>query len=412
MKKVLVVSYFFPPLNNMGAKRFGTMCKYFGEYGYETTVLTSHPHANCFLNTKLDLNVPKEIHKIIRIGQTGVSYVPTTAFSQMIVQWLNENNLQTRTLECTSLGWYEKVKREVRLSELIDTDIIIGTFPSMENLLVSNYLSRRLKCPFVADIRDLITEYSETEGDKKRSFLLDEFVERLILRKASGIIPVTSGFGEVLRKKYPKSKIKVVFNGWEESCQAEATGGEAGYLYYAGALYTHRLESFELLMSCLKEVVAKKKVKMKVRSVGPRELNIKMKNMITANNMDEYIEILEAAEERIIKKEQANACINVVLSSIHEEDKALMATVPGKVYEAMQENAPILAIIPEKSDTAQIIAKTEKGIATTSKEKIVDFILDAYSCYAGNEHIEFFSRKNQAKRYCRFLDFILGERVD
>ena len=103
MKKVLVVSYFFPPLNNMGAKRFGAMCKYFGKYGYEITVLTSHPHANCFLNTKLDLDVPKEIRKIIRIGRTGVSYVPTTAFSQTIVQWLNENSLQTRTLECTSL---------------------------------------------------------------------------------------------------------------------------------------------------------------------------------------------------------------------------------------------------------------------------------------------------------------------
>ena len=41
MKKVLIVSYFFPPLNIIAAKRYGTMSKYFIKNGYEPYVLTT-----------------------------------------------------------------------------------------------------------------------------------------------------------------------------------------------------------------------------------------------------------------------------------------------------------------------------------------------------------------------------------
>lgn len=408
MKKVLIVSYFFPPLNNMGAKRFGTMCKYFKEYGYETIVLTSNPHANCFWNTKLDLGIPEGLSEIIRIGRTGVSYMPETLFSQTIIQWINRHNRQARTLSSATLGWYEKVKREIDLLNLKDIDIIIGTYPPMENLLIANYLSRKLKRPFVADIRDLITEYSEDASGQKRSYILDDFVEKMILQRAAGIVPATKGFADILRRKYPKCRIKVIYNGWE-GCgeRSKSRKAETGYIYYAGALYSHRLESFSLLMSCLKEVLLIKKIKMKIRSIGPEVLDMKMKKMIRDNNMEDYIELLEAAEESVVKKEQANADINIVLSSVHEKNQALLTTVPGKLYEIIKDEAPILAVVPERSDVARIINKTEKGIATTSKKKIVDFILNADRNYSGNQYIEFFSRKKQAKRYCEFLDSIL-----
>ena len=38
MKKILIVSYYFPPLNAMASKRYGYMCKYFRENGYEPEI--------------------------------------------------------------------------------------------------------------------------------------------------------------------------------------------------------------------------------------------------------------------------------------------------------------------------------------------------------------------------------------
>ena len=48
MKKILIVSYYFPPLNLIAAKRYGTMCKYFEEYGFEPYIITTK-HDRAFI---------------------------------------------------------------------------------------------------------------------------------------------------------------------------------------------------------------------------------------------------------------------------------------------------------------------------------------------------------------------------
>ncbi len=41
MRKVLIISYYFPPINMLASKRYGTMCKYLEENGYKPYVLTT-----------------------------------------------------------------------------------------------------------------------------------------------------------------------------------------------------------------------------------------------------------------------------------------------------------------------------------------------------------------------------------
>ena len=58
MKKVLIVSSHFPPLNSMAAKRYGYMCKYMEENGFIPYVLTKRERGGGYLNSKLDLEIP------------------------------------------------------------------------------------------------------------------------------------------------------------------------------------------------------------------------------------------------------------------------------------------------------------------------------------------------------------------
>ena len=68
MKKLLIVSAHFPPLNTMASKRYGYMCKYMEKYGFEPYILTTRPRGGGYLNSKLDLEVPLSEERIIRIG--------------------------------------------------------------------------------------------------------------------------------------------------------------------------------------------------------------------------------------------------------------------------------------------------------------------------------------------------------
>ena len=85
----------------------------------------------------------------------------------------------------------------------------------MANLFVAKYLSRRIGCPYIVDIRDLISDYTEKDNGYKGCKWLDYIIEQYILRSAGGIVTVTPGFRDVLRKRYPDKQFKVVFNGWD-----------------------------------------------------------------------------------------------------------------------------------------------------------------------------------------------------
>ena len=418
MKKVLIVSYFFPPINLIAAKRYGVMCRYLEKYGYKPYVITTYYDRSQCPDVRFDLEAPINEKQIIRIGRMNSNHGIQSICGRLLLQVMERHKLASRTVLASDIGWYEQVKRKINLEQFRDIDLVIGSFPSMGNLFVAKYLSEQLKCPYIAEIRDLISDYAETEDGYKRSRLIDRVFEKRILSGAAGIVTVTPGFRDILRKRFPNKPYKVVFNGWDEKKETRTEletdtrhEVENKYLYYAGSLYLHRLESFELLVRCIKTINLKTedKIKFIVRSIGPRELDMMAKKIVQREQMQDYVSVLGAVSEDIVKKEQKYAYINVALSTIHGEDAALMTTIPGKVYEILNETAPVLAIVPKNSDVDKVLKYTNKGIASISEEEIIDFILKDKFKYSGNRNIIYFSRRKQAERLCKFMDQVLGD---
>lgn len=410
MKKVLIVSYYFPPINMVAARRYGTMCKYFKRYGYEPYVITTNQDRNSGWDVCMDLELPIAKEKIIRIGTSKRNYEISHFLGNALMDIMDSCKLVSRTLTRNSIGWYRKVKEEIDLEKIKDVDLIIGTYPPMENLYVARYLSKRLKCPYMVDIRDLISDYTDKTDGYRNCKWLDDKLERYVLDGASGIITVTPGFRDILKKRFPNKPFKVVFNGWDEKggIETEETA-EYKYLYYAGSLYLHRLESFELLIKCLERInqETEDKIHFIVRSIGPKELDAKAKDIVQREKAQEYVEILPAAPEHVVRQEQKKAYINVVLSTLHEDDQALMTTIPGKVYELLNETSAILAIVPKASDIEKVLHYTQKGITSVSEDVIFDFISKGNQDFHGNGKITYFTRKRQAERLCKFMDKVL-----
>ena len=411
MKKVLIISYCFPPINMIAAKRFGIMCKYFEENGYKPYVLTTNPDGEWGVDVKKNLDVPIGKDQIIQIGSQRTNGRVKSAACNFLLKILIACKFSSRTVDAAALGWYEKVKADINLIQLQNVDIIVGTFPVIGDLFVACYLSRKLKCPYIADIRDLISDYTETAEGYSSTKLLDNVVEKYVLHKASGIVTVTTGFRDILKLKYPKKRFCVVFNGWDQAKEKSfKEGAGKKYLYYAGSLYLHRLKSIELLIRCMEKInmTRKEKIGLIIRSIGPEALNVKLKKMVKQKGMQEYINILPSADEQVVQAEQEQAYINVVLNAPDEMDAALMATVPGKLYELLCKPGSILAITPQHSDVGKVLQYTNKGRASILEHEIIDFILGGCEKYKGNDNISFFSRKKQTERFCRFMDKILG----
>ncbi len=414
MRKALIVSYYFPPINMIASKRYGTMCRYFEEYGYKPYIITTTPDTSCFWKVGFDLDLPVAKEQIIRIGRMRNDVKVKSRHTRLLLELMKKLNIRSRTITSSSIEWYNEVKEKIDISQLQDIDIIIGTFPPMENLFVAKYLSKKLGCPYVAEIRDLISDYAELDRRPVLGRILDLLVERNILRQAKGIISVTAGFRNILKKRYPDKMHKVIYNGWdEERCPWVNQEVHHRYLYYAGSFYQHRLESFKLLVKCIRQMNERleNKIELIVRSIGPRYMDIEVKKIIQQEHMTEYVKILYAVSEEIVREEQEGAYINIILGSVRDGNRALTATIPGKAYELMRETAPILAIAPQNSEIGKLLTYTNKGIAATEEDEIIQYILYRNKQYSGNSNIEYFSRKKQAKRICRFLDYVLDGRA-
>ena len=211
MRKALIVSYYFPPINMIASKRYGTMCRYFEEYGYKPYIITTTPDTSCFWKVGFDLDLPVAKEQIIRIGRMRNDVKVKSRHTRLLLELMKKLNIRSRTITSSSIEWYNEVKEKIDISQLQDIDIIIGTFPPMENLFVAKYLSKKLGCPYVAEIRDLISDYAELDRRPVLGRILDLLVERNILRQAKGIISVTAGFRNILKKRYPDKMHKVIY---------------------------------------------------------------------------------------------------------------------------------------------------------------------------------------------------------
>lgn len=415
MKKVLIVTHWFPPLNMIASKRFGIMCRYFEKYGYKSYVLTTKAHKISGSGFLMGMQCPVSEEQITRIGQMGMRYIPKSFLFNVLSNVLDSFGIFLNTLAPLAIGRYERVKKDVDIKRFQDIDIIIGTYPEIDCIYLADYLSRKLGCPYIADMRDLVDFSDGIPKKYKHNVKLDVIIEKFVLKNASAIVPVTFGYKEILRKRYPHHKIKVVYNGWENvsekyECKSRGVMPDCKYLYYAGVMYEHRLESLVLLVQCIKEVNKKEHIELIIRSAGPIENDKIMKAIIKKNGLDQMVKILEAEKEEKVRSEQMTAYINVVLSTIHSEDEELMATIPGKTFELLPFDNPILAIVPEGSDVSKLLKRTNKGIGTTDKAKIIDFILGSEGKFKGNHKVLLFSREKQAEEYCKIMDSILAGR--
>lgn len=402
MKKVLIVSWYFAPCSRMGAKRFGIMCKYFMENGYEPYVITTSSSYTKG-GAKSDLEIPISSENIFEINVDKEEN-----FLMQIILWIFKIlKLHSRAVDASYM-WYKSVIKTLDIEQLknIAFDIVIGTYDPMADLCIAKYLSKKLRCKYIIDIRDFISDEKETTEGKRRTFKLDYVIEKLALSHADGIVTISPEMSDVMRKRFRGKRIVTVYNGWEgRQTKRNISCGEK-YLYYAGQFYERYMECFEVFLQALKKVNEQEKIKMLIRSIGPERFNVKIKKMAKRMGMEEYVTVLPSADNSVVEEERQKAYINIVLNTVHDEYQR-NATLPGKTYEYMSEKTPILAISPENSRLAKLLRYTDKGIATNKESEMVDFILNADGKYEGNKNVLKFSRKYQAARLCRFMDKIL-----
>lgn len=413
MKKVLLITYYFPPSGGAGVQRWLKTIKYLIEFGVEAIVLTVDPAVASYpqvdeslcadvpssLNvyttkTKEILSLYKRVSPNKQVPYGGFANEPNPTLLQKISRFIRGNFF----LPDPRRGWnkYALAKaRQIIESEGITT--VITTSPPHSTQLIGFELKKQYpNINWVADLRDPWTDiyYNSdlypTRWANKRNLRY----ERLVLLGADQIITVSEQCKRLFAQKADVAeKIAVVPNGYDEKDFINSTiinkkeKITPNYiLSYVGVLAPqHNLLPLKALVSGRKDIL--------LRFVGvvSEEIQQEIKSWGVQAEFIPYVNHKQA-----IAYMRASDALLLFIPNVPNNEGILT----GKLFEYLASGRKILLFGPENGDAMHLISECGAGACYTE-----NFCLDKFlnQDYTGNDNIKLYSRRALAQKIASLL---------
>jgi glycosyltransferase involved in cell wall biosynthesis len=273
LRRLLIVSYAFPPVGGAGVQRVTKFVKYLGRFSWQPTVLTvSNPSVPVF-DQSLEKDVPPGT-TIVRAASWEPNYrlkeqvMGTAPTGSTVKHWLKE--LLTGAIRRIAMGilqpdpqilWYPAAVREGRrLLQSHKHDAIVATAPPFSALLVGAALARYAHLPLIVDYRDewmLSNKYWENKKLGLIAKVVQGRMERSVLRAADAVIATTRSSAQSMceRCQQERSSASVywIYNGFDADDfsrqKPPSRGLDRFRLVYMGTLWN--LTSVEPLVAAI-----------------------------------------------------------------------------------------------------------------------------------------------------------------
>ena len=238
MKKLLIITYYWPPAGGPGVQRWVKLSKYLSKLGYQCYVVTVDEQHASYPST--DTSLQKDIEPSIRVTKTK-SFEVLKIFSSLFkkekvpyagipdknkMSIVGKLALYIRSnffIPDARIGWNNyAIKACEQIIHKENIDIIVTTSPPHSTQLIGLILKKKFAhLKWIADLRDPWTDiyYYEKLSHTEKSKQKDLRLEKQVLDKAD-IVTVTSPLTE---KAYASKiditktgKIKTITNGFDE----------------------------------------------------------------------------------------------------------------------------------------------------------------------------------------------------
>jgi hypothetical protein len=373
-KKVLIITYYWPPAGGPGVQRWLKFVKYLPEFDIEPVVyIPENPNYPL-----IDVSLLNEVSKDVTILKQPIKepYKLAGLFSKKASKTISKGIIPVQKKQ----NFIEKIMLYIRgnffipdarkswikpsVAFLLDylskenIETVITTGPPHSLHLIGLQLKERLGVRWLADFRDPWTtigyhkKLKLTESSKQKHKAL----EKQVLITADQII-VTS---TVTKKKFhliTNKPIAVITNGYDnESVKVDSLDSKFS-LAHIGSLLSER--NPDILWQVLSELVSENNQfaeDLQLTFVGA--VSESVLNSIKKHNLSNYINNVGYISHKESVKYQKKAQIVLLIEIDSEETKCI---IPGKLFEYIVSNRPILAIGPKDSDVEDIIKKTNTG---------------------------------------------------
>ncbi|MCG6188137.1 glycosyltransferase [Maribellus maritimus] len=428
MKKVLIITYYWPPSGGGGVQRWLKMSKYLPDFGWKPIVYTPlNPDPSV-----LDESLTSEIHPEIIELKTPI-WEPYHIYRRLSGKKKNTKFKAGYISEASSGNWKNKLAVFLRGNLMIPdprkfwikpsvkylssylkknhVDLIVSTGPPHSMHLIALKLKEKIDIKWIADFRDPWTNidfYSQLRltkwGDKKHHKL-----EKRVLDSADHVVTVSPSWQQEFQKLGGR-KIELVNNGYDpEDYHFENEPMEAKFtITHLGALNKDRNPAslWKAICELCKENNEFKK-SIQIHLIGQTDHSV-IKS-IRDNNLFEYLKITpHLPHKRGLRMLHRS---HLLLLPINDTPN-VKGILPGKMYEYLAVNRPILAIGPKNADFATIINETKSGVTHNFNDAagIKLSVLNYFKLFQQNQiessisSFEKYSRRNLTKKFIEIAE--------
>lgn len=413
MKKVLIIANQFPPMGGSGVQRSVKFVKHLRSFGYEPVVLTREV-----------CNMPLKDETLLKDVPEGVKIYRTKPYELPELQGLMRipgKVLGKFVIPDTAYFWYKHSrKKALEIINSEDINIVYTTSAPYSDHLLGLYIKKKIPdIKWAADFRDEWTNNPYTLDNPYNPIRtkIEKNMEHTVVTTADMLITNTPVMRENFIRNNSLSGENFVFipNGYD----AEDFKGldvsvkphnDRLTMVYTGALYGRRKP--DVFFRALKELKDEGKIegnKIMVELIGNYHKD-KLQAQIDGYGLTESFNIVGYVPHNICIEHQVAADILVLIEG---SGRGANAFYTGKVFEYMNTNRPVLAILPDgcaadlvKESNIGIVANTDdvNAVKVNIKNYYDKWCSGSLDFDPDRKVIEGFERKKLTERLAKVFD--------
>ena len=368
-KKVLILTYYFPPLGMGGVQRVTKFVKYLPLLGWQPYVLTVKEVEYIVK----DPSLLEDISGRTEIFRTG-SFDPLRVWFGL-KNFLKKEKKKDKPIKAYTIrrskflswlffpdnkvGWTPfALRKGLSVCRREKIDLIFSSSPP-PSLHLTGYLLKVLTgIPWIADFRDPWIGYKLESFPTPFHAFLKKRLERLIVNKADGVITANPAITRELETRYPQEKkICLVSQGYDEE-DFRTYQTSTSEIFTIGYLGTFSLDCDpEPFFAALSELINQRRIpKQKVQFVHVGvSMGIDLDRLMEKYKLKDIVQQKGYLPHGKSLGEMRKVSLLLLITSDFPQ------VFPAKTFEYLRLQKPILGIVPLKSEVAQFTTGVDIG---------------------------------------------------
>lgn len=401
-KKILLISYYAPPLNAVSSYRIDSFLNFLIKYGYHVTLVTRHwdleykEWEDAFkTNDKSIEIVEKENGKTIYLPYTIKAKQFSNRFinkSYYLYQFL-KGNLQPEI--DTYNSFYPFLSNFLKTEKF---DLMIGSMPPNNTVKLLYKLNRSFEIPYILDFRDF---FNNTIFDLNNRFNFTDYIIKNVSifwlnkwsKKALFAISISKPFSDKIQELL-SIKVHTITNGFEKEKFGiiQNENNSKFTIRYIGSC--SEKQDFQLFIEAYNLFIADKKETV-IELIGT--MNKEIEDMFSSQIDSDFLNIksTRVSKEKTIEYTESS---DLLLFPTWHTFKGVYST---KIFDYIASNVNILFVKSDNDVIEELVKDTNCGKICSTKNEILDYLNIMYNEWSSSGKIKYRGDKTKVESYSR-----------